>query len=137
MCYLNVQKMHAALSARRAWPSFSCRCVSTGEACQTPGSPFQRCQRTFQVLSGARSENKGGEKTKGGEGGVFSVSTKAIKKEVTTETTRSKWILHIPRYGRICVTCSLHKAEKCSINCRRSGGKPIPPVWFCPHPWAV
>lgn len=61
--------MHAALSARRAWPSFSCRCVSTGEACQTPGSPFQRCQRTFQVLSGARSENKGGEKTKGGEGG--------------------------------------------------------------------
>lgn len=46
---------------------------------------------------------------------MFSVSTKAIKKEVTTETTRSKWILHIPRYGRICVTCSLHKAEKCSI----------------------
>lgn len=60
--------MHAALSARRAWPSFSCRCVSTGEACQTPGSPFQRCQRTFQVLSGARIENKGGE-NKGGEGG--------------------------------------------------------------------
>lgn len=50
---MNVQYMHAALSARRAWPSFSCRCVSTGEACQTPGSPFQRCQRTFQVLSGA------------------------------------------------------------------------------------
>lgn len=51
--WMNVQNMHAALSARRAWPSFSCRCVSTGEACQTPGSPFQRCQRTFQVLSGA------------------------------------------------------------------------------------
>lgn len=71
--------MHAALSARRAWPSFSCRCVSTGEACQTPGSPFQRCQRTFQVLSGARienkiGENKGGEvgKGKGGKGGVCS-----------------------------------------------------------------
>lgn len=51
--WMNVQYVHAALSARRAWPSFSCRCVSTGEACQTPGSPFQRCQRTFQVLSGA------------------------------------------------------------------------------------
>lgn len=80
---MNVQYVHAALSARRAWPSFSCRCVSTGEACQTPGSPFQRCQRTFQVLSGARIENKGGE-NKGGEGGrggggVFVVSTKAIK----------------------------------------------------------
>lgn len=66
--WMNVQYVHAALSARRAWPSFSCRCVSTGEACQTPGSPFQRCQRTFQVLSGARIENKGGE-NKGGEGG--------------------------------------------------------------------
>lgn len=81
--WMNVQYVHAALSARRAWPSFSCRCVSTGEACQTPGSPFQRCQRTFQVLSGARIENKGGE-NKGGEGGrggggVFVVSTKAIK----------------------------------------------------------
>lgn len=77
MCaiWMNVQYVHAALSARRAWPSFSCRCVSTGEACQTPGSPFQRCQRTFQVLSGARIENKGG-KNKGGEG-VFVVSTKA------------------------------------------------------------
>lgn len=63
------RRMHAALRARRAWPSFSCRCVSTGEACQTPGSPFQRCQRTFQVLSGARIENKGGE-NKGGEGYV-------------------------------------------------------------------
>lgn len=51
--WMNVQYVHAALSARRAWPSFSCRCVSTGEACQTPGSPFQRCQRTFRVLSGA------------------------------------------------------------------------------------
>lgn len=66
--WMNVQYVHAALSVRRAWPSFSCRCVSTGEACQTPGSPFQRCQRTFQVLSGARIENKGGE-NKGGEGG--------------------------------------------------------------------
>lgn len=74
---MNVQYVHAALSARRAWPSFSCRCVSTGEACQTPGSPFQRCQRTCQVLSGARIENKGGE-NKGGEG-VFVISTKAIK----------------------------------------------------------
>lgn len=64
---MNVQYVHAALGARRAWPSFSCRCVSTGEACQTPGSPFQRCQRTFQVLSGAGRENKGGE-NKGGRG---------------------------------------------------------------------
>lgn len=88
MCaiWMNVQYVHAALSARRAWPSFSCRCVSTGEACQTPGSPFQRCQRTCQVLSGARIENKGG-KNKGGEG-VFVVSTKAIK-GVTAKTTKS------------------------------------------------
>lgn len=83
---MNVQYVHAALSARRAWPSFSCRCVSTGEACQTPGSPFQRCQRTFQVLSGARIENKGG-KNKGGEG-VFVISTKAIK-GVTAKMTKS------------------------------------------------
>lgn len=65
---MNAKYMHAALSARIAWPSFSCRCVSTGEACQTPGSPFQRCQRTCQGLSGARIENKGGE-NKGGESG--------------------------------------------------------------------
>ena len=86
---MNVQYMHAALIARRAWPSFSCRCVSTGEACQTPGSPFQRCQRTFRALSGARVENKGGE-NKGGEGmGVILVSTEAIKRRVTAKMTRS------------------------------------------------
>lgn len=81
--------MHAALSARRAWPSFSCRCVSTGEACQTPSSPFQRCQRTFRVLSGARVENTGGENKggKGGGGGVV-VSTKATKR-VSAKMTRS------------------------------------------------
>ena len=78
---------HAVLTARRVWPSFSCRCVSTEEACQTPGSPFQRCQRTFQVLSGARIENKGGE-NKGGKGGLFVVSTKATK-GVTAKMTRS------------------------------------------------
>lgn len=78
LCYLdlNVQYVHAYVSARRAWPSFSCRCVSTGEACQTPGSPFQRCQRTFRALSDARVENKGGEKTKECEG----VSAEAAKK---------------------------------------------------------
>lgn len=67
--WVNVQYVHAYLSARRAWPSFSCRCVSTGEACQTPGSPFQRCQRTFQALSDARiQKNKGGEKQKNARG---------------------------------------------------------------------
>lgn len=133
---MNVQYVHAALSARRAWPSFSCRCVSTGEACQTPGSPFQRCQRTFRALSGARIENKGGE-NKGGEGGrVFVVSTKATKR-VNCKNDKKQWILHIPCYSFICVTCHLHKVEKSSINCGQSGGNLIPPVWFCPHPWAV
>lgn len=78
MCAIYVQYVHAALIARKAWPSFSCCCVSTGEACQTPGSPFQRCQRTFQVLSGARIENKGGE-NKGGKGGCLWLAPKPQK----------------------------------------------------------
>lgn len=112
--------MHAALSARRAWPSFSCRCVSTGEACQTPGSPFQRCQRTFQVLSGARIENKGGE-NKGGEGGrgrgVFVVSTKSHKKG-QCKNDKKQWIPHIPCYNCICVTCYLHKVREIQYQLR-------------------
>lgn len=62
LIWINVHYVHAAWGTRRAWLSFSCRCVSTGEACQTPGSPFQRCQRTIQVLSDARIENNDGEK---------------------------------------------------------------------------
>lgn len=80
--------MHAALTARKAWPSFSCRCVSTGEACQTPGSPFQRCQRTFQVLSGARIENKGGEKQRRGGWEGKEISTQSHKR-VTAKLTKS------------------------------------------------
>ncbi len=83
------------------------------------------------------------EKTKegrvGGEGGVgslFVVSTKSHKKG-HCKNDKKQWILHIPRYSCICVTCYLHKAEKTSINCGQSDGKLIPPVWFCPHPLAV
>lgn len=87
--WINVQYVHADLSPRRAWPSFSCRCVSTGEACQTPGSPFQRCQRTFRVLSDARIENKGGEKQNNARGLTPRLQKRSLQKWQTMSTAHS------------------------------------------------
>lgn len=125
---MNVQlcALHAALAARRAWPSFSCRCVSTGEACQTPGSPSQRCQRTFQVLSGAGRENKGGRKNKGWGGEEECLWLGGRKKRVATKKmTRSKWIL-FGRFGSV-LFCSawfcLQKAAQIDTKAEKADGR--------------
>lgn len=136
--WMNVQYVHAALGARRAWPSFSCRCVSTGEACQTPGSPFQRCQRTFQVLSGAGRENKGGE-NKGGRGreGCLWLAPGPWKTG-HEKNDRKQWILssaHSVFSHKSCLYW--HNWNLLRYRSGQSGGKAIPPVGFCPRLSAV
>lgn len=105
--WINVQYVHAYLSARRAWPSFSCRCVSTGEACQTPGSPFQRCQRTFQALSDARIKKQRWRKTKECEG----VSTEAAKR-LTAKMTNNEYCTFL---AKVCVTFGCTK-KRCVVS---------------------